>query len=200
MKPAIHCSHDEVVKIDTLVPHPRNDNTHPPEQIALYGKIIKHAGWRRAVTVSNRSGYVTKGHGALEAAAAEGITDIPIDKQDYATEADEYADMIADNRLAELAVRDRERTKDLLEEMDTGGFDMDLTGYSDKVLEGMMTAAADFDPALMDIQGETPESGGMIILNFGDDHQYMSHWRDRLGMSDSQVTIKSEQIRAAFDE
>ncbi len=28
---------------------------------------------------------------------------VPVDRQDYATEAEEWADLIADNRIAELA-------------------------------------------------------------------------------------------------
>ncbi|HHY48109.1 MAG TPA: hypothetical protein GX506_12520 [Firmicutes bacterium] len=39
-----------------------------------------------------------------------------MDRQDYATEADEWADLIADNRLQELAEMDGTMLKDLLEE------------------------------------------------------------------------------------
>jgi DNA modification methylase len=47
--------------------------------------------------------------------------------------------LIADNRLAELAEMNNSALKDLLQELDTGEIDMDLTGYSADELERLMT-------------------------------------------------------------
>ena len=130
----VHCAHDEIVDITTLVPNPRNPNTHPDKQIALLSKIIRNQGWRNPIVVSNRSGFIVKGHGRLEAAKLLQVESVPIDRQDYETEADEWADMIADNRIAELADIDKSAMKDLLTELDTGSFDMDLTGFDEQSL------------------------------------------------------------------
>jgi len=46
--------------------------------------------------------------------------------------------MIADNRLAELAEIDMPALKDLLETLDDGSFDMDLTGFDNSALEELM--------------------------------------------------------------
>jgi hypothetical protein len=141
MQVAIRCAHDEVVPLADLKPNPRNPNMHPPEQIALLAKIIFAQGWRNPIVVSNRSGFITKGHARLEAAKIIGADNAPVDRQDYETEADEVADMIADNRIAELADADRSLLRDLMEELDTGAFDMDLTGFDTLALEELMTAA-----------------------------------------------------------
>jgi len=106
-KPEIRCSHAKVVGLAELRPHPKNPNRHPQKQIELLGKIIAHQGWRRPIRVSNLSGFITAGHGASMAAKAMGWESVPVDYQDYETEQDELADLVADNRIAELAYLDK---------------------------------------------------------------------------------------------
>ena len=128
--PQVFCSHTEMRDPASLVEHPRNYNTHPAEQIRLLAKIIKHQGWRNPITVSKRSGYVVKGHGRLAAALQLGCSEVPVDVQEYKDEASEYADMIADNRIAELAEADQDALKGLLLDDDFNGFDIELTGFN----------------------------------------------------------------------
>jgi DNA modification methylase len=135
----VECAHDLMVDTATLVPNPRNPNHHPQKQIELLAKIIKHTGWRNPIVVSNRSGFIVKGHARLEAAKLLKEDKVPVDYQDYENEAMEWADCIADNRIAELAEPSLPELKDLLQELDTGAFDMDLTGFDSKALEELMT-------------------------------------------------------------
>jgi hypothetical protein len=135
----IKCSHTRVIPIEELVPNPRNPNTHPKSQIELLAKILKTQGFRQAIVVSKRSGFIVKGHGRLEAAKLAGLHQVPIDEQDYSTEAEEWSDMIADNRIAELAELDNAMLKDLIQELDTGENDLDLTAYDTASLEMLMS-------------------------------------------------------------
>ena len=96
----VFCAHDAIVPLKDLRPNPKNPNQHPPEQIKLLASIIRATGWRAPITVSKRSGLVTKGHGRLMAAQLDDLTDAPVDYQDYASEAEELADLTADNRIA----------------------------------------------------------------------------------------------------
>ena len=75
----VYCRYDEAVDIDRITGHPRNPNKHGDEQIALLAKIIKTSGWRNPVCVSNRSGFVIKGHGRLMAARMLGVTHVPVE-------------------------------------------------------------------------------------------------------------------------
>jgi ParB-like chromosome segregation protein Spo0J len=138
----VFCRYDKAVEIEKITPHPRNPNKHPDEQLALLAKIIRAQGWRNPIVVSNRSGYVVKGHARLKAAGILNVAQAPVEHQDYATDAEEYADMIADNRIAELAERDMAMIKDLLSELDTGAIDMDLTGYKKDAIESLMLQSA----------------------------------------------------------
>ena len=137
---SVYCAHSEIVDITTLVANPRNPNQHPQKQIELLAKIIKNQGWRAPITVSNRSGFVVRGHGRLLAAQHLGVSSVPVDRQDYASEAEEWADLIADNRIAELSEIDDTLLAGLLSEINTSEFDLNLTGFSDKQIDNLMTS------------------------------------------------------------
>ena len=140
-EPAVNCAHDKLVPIGELKPHPQNPNTHPENQLVLLAKIIKEQGWRAPITVSMLSGFIVRGHARLEAAKRLGCEVVPVDFQDYPGEAAEMSDRIADNRLAELAMMDMPVLAGLLQELDTGVWDMELTGFDKKELERVMTWA-----------------------------------------------------------
>ena len=133
----IHCQYTELCDAASLVPNPRNPNRHPKRQIELLAKIIETQGWRQPVTVSNRSGFIVRGHGRLEAAMLIGCK-VPVERQDYASEAEEWADLVADNRIAELASIDNDELAKLLSDLDGLDIDMELTGYSGKALDNLL--------------------------------------------------------------
>ena len=158
---AVNCAHDEMVPIHKLVRNPRNPNTHPDEQIRLLAKVIDYQGWRNPIVVSTRSGFIVKGHARLSAAEVLQLEEVPVDHQNYESEAQEWADMLADNRIAELAEMDRPELKNLLEELDTGAIDMELTGFTEQAIEDLMT---EFHQG-----GEGPTGAG--APNQGDDKE-----------------------------
>ena len=133
----ICCSHSKMVNIHELVEHPKNPNKHPAKQLEMLAKIIEAQGFRRPIVVSSRSGYVIIGHGRLQAARLLGMEQVPVDYQDYKTEAAEYADMVADNKIAELAEFDNTIFKDILKDIDDD-FDMDLFGVKDNELNALL--------------------------------------------------------------
>ena len=144
--PEIHCACTELVAIEAVTPNPRNPNTHPKGQIELLAKIIAAQGWRNPVVVSDRSGFVIKGHGRLAAAKVLKASHVPVDRQHYDSEAQEWADMIADNRIAELAEIDTTLLKDLIGDMDTGAIDLALTGYTQEEIEQLLAGTTDRNP------------------------------------------------------
>lgn len=139
----VYCAHDEIVDIIKLIPNPANPNKHPGDQIRLLAKIIKNGGWRQPITVGTRSGYIVKGHGRLMAAQLGNMEQATVDYQDYASEAEEYADLIADNRIAELSEIDQKMLADVFVEIDTGEIDLDQTGYTDEEVEKLVTSLSE---------------------------------------------------------
>ena len=129
----IHCAHNALVDPATLKPNPVNPNRHSAHQIQLLASIIQEQGWRGPITVSKRSGLIVRGHGRLEAALLMGAEKVPVDYQDYASEAEELADLLADNRLSELAELDEDDLKRVIESIRESdpSFDVELTGFMD---------------------------------------------------------------------
>lgn len=126
----VYCAHDAIVPLGELRPNPKNPNMHPEEQLKRLGAIIRGAGWRNPITVSTRSGLIVRGHGRLAAAQLEGLTEAPVDYQNYMSDAEELADLVADNRIAELADPDMQKLAGIFEEIMASDISMDMTGYT----------------------------------------------------------------------
>lgn len=101
----VYCLHDELVPIKDLKAkqHPKNPNKHPKDQIKRLAEILEGNGVRHPIVISKLSGFITKGHGRLEAAIENGWIDFPVEYQDYDSEDLEYADIVADNAIASWA-------------------------------------------------------------------------------------------------
>ena len=127
----VYCCFDKIVKLQDLKPNPKNPNKHPDEQIGKLAKVIKGNGWRNPITVSKLSGLIVKGHGRLLAAQKLRLKEVPVEYQEYESDAAELADLMADNRIAELSKNDKRKLLNLFEEYDTGEVDFELSGYEE---------------------------------------------------------------------
>lgn len=134
-----NCAYSEMMPIADLKHHPQNPNQHSEGQLRFIQKVLAHQGWRSPLIVSNLTGFVVCGNGRLMAARAMGLDEVPVDRQDFASEADEIAHLLADNKIASLAELNNDLLKDVLIELDTGAIDMDLTGFDSSELEKLMT-------------------------------------------------------------
>lgn len=130
----IHCIYSELVPVENLRPHPRNRNTHPPEQIERLAKILKYQGVRAPIVVSKLSGYIVKGHGTLMAIRANAATHAPVAYQEFDDEAQEYAFVQSDNAVASWAELDLSGINSDLGELGPE-FDIDLLGIKEFTLD-----------------------------------------------------------------
>ena len=124
--------------------------------------------------VSNLSGMIVSGHGRYEAALLLGCP-VPVDFQDYATEADELADLLADNRIAEMAEMDNAMLREIFAELDASDFDTSLSGYTDDLVATLVDAV-DGD---LEVVGEIPftevlrEEHNYIVLYFDNEVDWL---------------------------
>ncbi len=139
----VFCAHDAIVPLKDLRPNPKNPNQHPPEQIKLLSSIIRATGWRGPITVSKRSGFIVKGHGRMMAAELGDMAEAPVDYQDYASEAEELADLTADNRIAELATTNNKLLAEVFADLDTGEIPFMLSGYTEEDYGNIVTALSE---------------------------------------------------------
>lgn len=155
--PQIFCS-GELVEVGKLKPHPDNPNFHPDSQIELLSKIIRENGMRAPVVVSKLSGYIIKGHARLAAAKRAGLRKIPVDFQDYDDRGAELADMLADNRISELAELDLSQANQIIDELEEMEMDLDLTGFDAEGLENILLRTDPEDVFDDDPPGDSSES------------------------------------------
>jgi hypothetical protein len=141
MEIKINCSYSKMENIYSVIPNPRNPNRHPDDQIKRLAEIIKFTGFRSPIVISSRSGFVVKGHGRLMAANLLKMEYVPVDIQDYESEAQEFSDMIADNRIAELSEIDNAALSELLGELP----EIDFTGFTDFEIEKIFQSASDYE-------------------------------------------------------
>ncbi|MEI6818090.1 MAG: ParB/Srx family N-terminal domain-containing protein [Verrucomicrobiota bacterium] len=134
----VWCSFDKLVPVGELKPNPRNPNTHPQRQIELLAKNIRYFGWRQTITISKLTGLIVSGHGRLMAAKHLGVEVVPVDYQDFASENDELAVLVADNRLAELSTVDLNELEKIASEWKSIDFDTILAGFEPADIEGLL--------------------------------------------------------------
>lgn len=118
----------EMVDIDSIIENPKNANQHSEEQIERLCKLIKHNGFRNPLIISKRTGFLVSGHGRLMAARKLGMTELPVVKQEFESEAQEYSYLISDNEIARWATLDKDLVLDEIEDLD---MDIELLGLKD---------------------------------------------------------------------
>ncbi len=121
-----------MVSISDIKLNPKNRNKHPAPQIERLCEIIKYQGFRRPVTISKRSGFLSCGEGRYLAAKKLKLDSIPAMYQDYESEEQEYADGIADNAIDKWA-------------------ELDLTS----IMNDLSNLGKDFDHNMLGIDGFT---------------------------------------------
>ena len=120
----------QLVDIDKLVPYANNARTHNKEQILKLRSSLREFGFVNPVII-DREYNVLAGHGRIEAAKAENISEVPCVFADHLTEAQKKAYILADNRMALDAGWDEELLAVEMEELQNLGFDLGLTGFDE---------------------------------------------------------------------
>ena len=140
--PKIFCRYSDLKPTDSLVEHPKNPMKHPEAQLKALVRVIELNGWRQPIVVSKRSGFITKGHGRLQAAKLAGWSQVPVEFQEYENEAAEYSDAIADNRIAELAEWNNTTLAEVLEQLQKESANAgESTGYTLDEIAALMAQA-----------------------------------------------------------
>ena len=132
----------QLVDINKLVPYANNARTHNKEQILKLRSSLREFGFVNPVII-DREYNVLAGHGRIEAAKAENISEVPCVFADHLTEAQKKAYILADNRMALDAGWDDELLSVEMQELQELGFDLSLTGFDEKELTDLLGVDAD---------------------------------------------------------
>jgi len=137
----------KTMKIEELKPHPQNPRKHPPkgsEQWNALKTSLEH-DYFDPIVFNERNGLLVSGHLRAKVLRESGFTHADAVIKNYANDV-HIARMIAANQLQ--GEDDFQMIKDLIEEIDTGAIDLELTGIPENEIAEMMAP---------DMPGEDPE-------------------------------------------
>ena len=125
-----------------LVPYARNARTHSDAQVRQIAASIEEWGWTNPILVDEKGGLIA-GHGRLMAADKLGIKDVPVMVAKGWSDAQKRAYILADNQLALNAGWDTQMLGLELKDLDALDFDLDLIGFGEDVLAGLLIDGTD---------------------------------------------------------
>ena len=130
---------NNVVKrsVSSLIPYARNSRTHSEAQISQIAASIREWGWTTPVLIDEAE-MIIAGHGRVLAARKLGLKEIPVMVATGWTEAQKKAYVLADNQLALNAGWDMDLLKVEMQELEGLNFDLDLIGFDEKILAGLL--------------------------------------------------------------
>jgi len=125
--------------IDKFIPYANNARTHSKEQINKLRAIYRGIGYGDPVEVDENF-TILSGHGRVEAAKAEGMTELLYVMLTGMTEAEKKAYILAVNRSALDAGWDEELLAVEIEALQEMGMDPLLSGFDEKELAALYGA------------------------------------------------------------
>jgi ParB-like chromosome segregation protein Spo0J len=153
------------VATEKLVPYARNARTHSDNQVAQIARSIEEFGFTNPVLVDGELNIIA-GHGRVLAAKQLGIKVVPTIDLSYMTDEQRRAYIVADNQIALNAGWDMELLADELREIDMSGFNLELIGFDDATLKGLLGNAAP-DAGETSTENNTSQEGMKYSSQFG---------------------------------
>lgn len=143
----------KLIPIDKLIPYINNARTHSPEQVNKLRSSLREFGFINPIIVDGQYNVIA-GHGRLEAARAEGITEVPCVFAEHLTEAQKKAYILADNRMALDAGWDEELLRVEIEALQSAAFDVSLTGFDEAEIADLFANDTDVTEDDFDVDAE----------------------------------------------
>lgn len=117
-----------MMPIDELVPYANNARRHDKKQINQIRASLREFGFVTPVLIDFDNNVIA-GHGRIEAARAEGLSEVPCVLVSNLSEAQRKAYILADNRLSETSNWDPQMLKIELEGLQALEFDTGIVGF-----------------------------------------------------------------------
>lgn len=165
-----HYEHS-IKKVSDLIPYVNNSRTHSDEQVNQVAASIKEFGFTSPVLIDEQGGLIA-GHGRVMAAKKLKLDEVPCITLTGLTEAQKKAYVIADNQLPLNAGWDLDKLKLEVETLQELDFDIDVLGFDDEFLDGLLDVQ--MDEGLTD-EDEVPEAPEIPVSVLGDIWELGNH-------------------------
>lgn len=158
----------QLISTEKLIPYVNNARTHSAEQTNKLRSSLREFGFINPVII-DRDYNVIAGHGRIEAAKAEGISEVPCVFADYLTSAQKKAYILADNRMAMDAGWDEELLRVEIEALQAESFDVGLTGFDESEIADLFETDSEVKDDDFDVDAElekppVTKSGDLWLL------------------------------------
>lgn len=130
------------ISVDELIPaeyNPRKDLQPGDDEYEKLRKSIREFGYVEPIVMNERTGRVVGGHQRLKVLKEEGYNEVDVIVVDF-DESREKALNIALNKIS--GEWDESKLKDLLIEIDTGEFDIEVTGFDETEIADLIEVPA----------------------------------------------------------
>ena len=128
------------IKTAAVIPYVNNSRTHSDNQVAQVAASMREFGFTNPILIDDE-GSIIAGHGRVLAARKLGMDEVPSITLSGLTKAQRKAYVIADNQLALNAGWNLDLLKVEIEELTELEFDVDLLGFDDDFLSGLLDDA-----------------------------------------------------------
>lgn len=177
----------EYRNLGDLVNYERNTRLHSQEQVEEIAASIRAFGFTNPVLL-DESDVIIAGHGRCMAAPLAGLDEVPAIKLTGLSETQKKALRIADNRIPLNAAWDMDMLAQEVQGLELEEFDLDVLGFSDEELSGLLDMDAPPGPGDGDGESDGPASGVQL--------DYLKWGEEKVQISQEE----SEELSATFSE
>lgn len=139
--------------INDILPYAKNSRTHSESQISQIAASIKEFGFLAPIVVSE-DGTILCGHGRYYASQKLGLKKVPCIKEEYLTESQRRAYVIADNSISLNAGWNDEMLSVELSDLQADNFDLDLLGFDVAELDKLFNPESEIEEDDFDVNAE----------------------------------------------
>jgi len=189
----------EYIDIDRLREWENNPRINDEASKKL-SKLIKYYGFINPI-ICTPDGVIRAGHTRYKAAKLNKLKKVPVIFIDFKSEEEAKGYSISDNKSYEFSKWDITLLKDELEGLDTGEFDIELTGFSEGEIENLMTQY--HVPVTLEDIGKKLESyikagpHRCIVISFG---KFVSPVKKDEDLNEVEFIQRSEEVMNLEDE
>lgn len=162
-------------QINELLPasyNPRKDLTPDDKEYQKIKRSIEEFGYIQPIIVNKRTNIIIAGNQRYKVLVDLGYTEVDCVEVDV-SEQEEKTLNLAMNKIDNEW--DMAALKDLLQELDTGELDMDLTGFEDWEIEQLMTQVHQDDVSEEIVEEAEEEKFQVIVHCLDENEQYEVH-------------------------
>ena len=166
-------------------------------------KLIESHGFINPV-IATKDNIIRAGHTRVKAAKKAGLKEVPVILIDM-DEKQAQAFAIADNKSSEWAEWDFTKLKDLIEELDDGQFDLELTGFDTKEIENLMTFVPEGEPEVLeskedDFNAEPPKTPITVLGDLYELNKHRLHCADSTDITAVEKLMNGKKADMVFTD